>query len=304
MLQTATNSYALPFSGGRAAPPHNYTLASLARKRVRENTSALAVTVGFLLPALNDVNQQLDKHVEACTDVSVEELMHIFAAAGSRAAVLYADRLARISCQTALACGFIESGSVYGNTAVYLWDMYPRLHQRYVGAVLSWLRIPVFLSSLLGAPPTTRDVAFLEVRVSGVCAFEDSLRRDVITLAADITVDTLRIVLTKSSDRPLKAVAKQAAMRVTVTLTGAVGAGVGRAVGGERGEYWGNIAGVLAGPLVAVQLMGTLSKLRLLRPRRSSGSSGDAARAHRHRHASADATKTSGAAPAAATAGA
>ncbi|KPA83737.1 putative mitochondrial hypothetical protein [Leptomonas pyrrhocoris] len=248
MLQTATNSYALPLSGGRAAPHHGYSLSSLARKRVMENTSALAITVGFLLPALNDVNRQLDKHVDAGTDVTFEELVQIFAASGKRAAVMYADRLARIACQTGLACAFIESKSEYGNTAVYLWDLYPRLHQRYVGAVLSSLRVPAFVSSLLGPRPATSDVAFLETRVSGVCAFEDSLRRDVITLFGDITMDTVRIAIRRDVERPLDAIAKQVALRVTVTLTGAVGAGVGRAVGGERGEYWGNIAGVLTGP--------------------------------------------------------
>lgn len=301
MLQTATNSYALPLSGGRAAPHHGYSLSSLARKRVMENTSALAVTVGFLLPALNDVNRQLDKHVDSGTDVSVEELVQIFATAGSHAAVMYADRLSRIACQTGLACAFIESKSAYGNTAVYLWDLYPRLHQRYVGAVLRWLRLPLFVSSLLGPKPTTQDVAFLEQPVSGVCAFEDSLRRDAITLFADITVDSLRIAMRKDVERPLEAVGRQVALRVTVTLTGAIGAGVGRAVGGEKGEYWGTIAGGLTGPLVAVQAMRALRKLKMLRPRRSSsrGAAADAAKTRRHRHASSEGAKP---APATATA--
>lgn len=304
MLQTATNSYALPFSGGRVAPHHGYSLSSLALKRGRENSSALAITIGFLLPALNDVNQQLDKHVDAGTEVSVDELLQIFGAAGSRAAVMYADRLARISCQTALACAFIESKSEYGNTAVYLWDLYPRLHQRYVGAVLASLRVPTFVSNLLGPRPTTQDIAFLETRVSGVCAFEDALRRDVITLVGDVAVDTIRIALSKSKEKPLEAVARQVAMRVTVTLTGAVGAGVGRAVGGERGEYWGGIVGVLTGPLVAVQVVSAAGKLQMLRPRRSSRSAGDAAKGHRHRHSSGDAGRASSGAGAPATAGA
>lgn len=292
MLQTATNSYALPLSGGRAAPHHGYSLSSLVHKRVMENTSALAITVGFLLPALNDVNRQLDKHVDAGTDVSVDELLQIFGVAGTHAATMYADRLARIACQTGLACALIQNKSEYGNTAVYLWDLYPRLHQRYIGDVLNWLRVPTFISSLLGPGPTGQDVAFLSQRVSGVCAFEDSLRRDVITLFGDVTVDTVRIVLRRDVGRPGEAVARQVALRVTVTLTGAVGAGVGRIVGGDRGEYWGNVVGVMMGPLVAVQVLSTMRKLKLLRPGRSASgagrTSGDAAaRPHRHRHATA-----------------
>ncbi|CBZ23592.1 conserved hypothetical protein [Leishmania mexicana MHOM/GT/2001/U1103] len=291
MLQTATNSGVLPLSGGRSALHHGYSMHTLARKRFRENTSALAVTVGFVLPALNGVNKQLDKHVDAGTDVSMDELLQIFAKSGKDAAALYADRMARIACQTGLACALIESKSAYCNAAVYLWDLYPRLHQRYVGAVLSWLRIPVFVSSLLGPHPTTQDVAFLQARVSGVCALEDSLRRDTITLFGDLLVDTARILIRRDVDNPSEAIARQAVLRVTVTLVGAVGAGVGRAAAGERGEYWGNIAGVMAGPAVAVQLWTAIRKMRMLRPRRSV----DAAKSHRHRHSASEGSKAAAA---------
>lgn len=288
MLQTATNSYVLPMSGGRSAPHHGYSMQSLGRKRLMENTSALAVTVGFVLPALNGVNKQLDKHVAAGTDVSMDELLQIFAASGKDAAVMYADRIARIACQTGLACALIETKTGYGNTAVYLWDLYPRLHQRYVGAVLRWLRIPVFVSSLLGPHPSTRDVAFLQAPVSGICAFEDSLRRDAITLFGDLIVDTARIALRRDVENPAQAIAQQAVLRVTVTFVGAVGSGVGRAAAGDRGEYWGNIAGIVAGPAVAMQLWSALRKVRLLRPRRSSRQM-DPAKPHRHRHSAPDA---------------
>ncbi|KAG5507513.1 hypothetical protein JIQ42_07811 [Leishmania sp. Namibia] len=287
MLQTATTSNAYPLSGGRCALNHGYSMRTLARKRLAENTSALAVTVGFVLPALNGVNRQLDKHVDAGTDVSMDELLQILASSSKDAAVLYADRMARIACQTGLACALIESKSAYGNAAVYLWDLYPRLHQRYVGAVLSWLRIPVFVSSLLGPHPTAQDVTFLQTRVSGLCAFEDSLRRDTITLFGDVIVDTARIWMRHNGESPTEAIARQAMLRVTVTFVGAVGAGVGRAVAGERGEYWGSIAGVMAGPAVAVQLWTAMRKARMLRPRRSS----DPARGHRHRHNTSEGSK-------------
>ncbi|KPI85387.1 hypothetical protein ABL78_5568 [Leptomonas seymouri] len=298
MLQTATNNYALPLKGGRAVPYHGYSLISLARTRMHENTSALAITVGLLLPAMNDVNKHLDKHVAAGTDVSTEELVEIFAKSGRRAAVMYADRLARIACQTGLACVYIKSKSSFGNSAVYLWDLYPRLHQRYLSAVLRVVHAPIFLSGLLGRGPNVQDVAFLETPASGVCAFTDSLRRDSITLFGDITMDTVRIALRKDVERPIEAIANQVALRVTVTLTGAVGAGVGRTVGGERGEYWGNIAGVLAGPLVAAQVLVAMGKFKLIRSRRSSSptvrASGEAARAHRHRRTSSKESKPSG----------
>ncbi|XQJ24732.1 hypothetical protein NXY56_000626 [Leishmania guyanensis] len=296
MLQTATNSNVLPLSGGRSALNHGYSMHTLARKRFAENTSALAVTVGFVLPVLNGVNKQLDKHVDAGTDVSMDELLQIFANSGKDAAVLYADRLARIGCQTAMACALIESKSAYGNAAVYLWDLYPRLHQRYVGAVLSWLRIPVFVSSLLGPKPTAQDVAFLQARVSCVCAFEDSLRRDTITLFGDLLVDTARIMMRRDVENPTEAIARQTVLRVTVTLVGAIGAGVGRAAIGERGEYWGNIAGTMAGPAIAVQLWMVVRKFRVLRPRRSS----DGSKGHRHRHSTTEGSRAAAAAAASA----
>jgi hypothetical protein len=301
MLATATNSYVVPFGGGRAAPHHGFSLSSLARKRMMENTSALAITVGFVLPVLNGVNSQLDKHVNAGTDVSAEELMQIFAASGTRAAVMYADRLARIACQTGVACLLIQSKSEYGNTAVYLWDLYPRLHQRYIGAILLWLRLPKFVTSLLGPRPMKQDIAFLQQPASGLCAFEDSLRRDAITLFGDVVVDTIRIVIDKNVEHKSEKVAKQVALRVTVTLSGAIGAGVGRAVGGERGEYWGNIAGILSGPLVMVQLASVMRKLKVVRPRRSSSgrSTADGAKAHRHRHSTSEGTKNTATATAA-----
>ncbi|KAG5511237.1 hypothetical protein JKF63_07179 [Porcisia hertigi] len=290
MSQTKTSSNRFLLRGGRTALHHGYSMHTLARKRFIENTSALALTVGFVLPALNGVNKQLDKHVDAGTDVSMDELLQIFVTSGKDAAVLYADRLARIACQTGLACALIKSESAYGNAAVYLWDLYPRLHQRYVGAVLSWLRIPIFVSTLLGPHPTAQDVDFLQARVSGVCAFEDALRRDSITLFGDLLVDTLRIAIRRDVVNTAEAITRQAVLRVTVTFLGAVGAGVGRAAAGERGEYWGNIAGVIAGPAAAAQLWATIRKVRMLRPRRTSGT-----KSHRHRSSTSEVSKTAAA---------
>ncbi|KAK7201423.1 hypothetical protein NESM_000205000 [Novymonas esmeraldas] len=296
MLQTATAVYALPFSGGRDVPHHGYSKHSLAWKRVAENTSALAITVGLVLPALSATNAELDKHVNAGTDVSVEELVGIFTSSGREAAVLYADRLARVACQTGLACAIIESKSAYGNAAVYLWDLYPRLHHRYVGALLTRLRIPGWVGGLLGPRPTAQDVAFLQTPVSGMCAFEDCLRRDAVTLFADVVVDTARIAVRSGIEHKPEAVARQVALRVTVTLAGAAGAGVGRAAAGERGEYWGGIAGVMFGSAVAVQVWKVMRSVRVLRPRRSSRSS-DAAKTHRPRHGSSHSSATAAAAP-------
>lgn len=64
------------------------------------------------------------------------------------------DWMARIGLQTGIVCGLIASKAAYADSAVYLWDLYPRLHRYYIGKVTSFLKIPRFVVSLLGPCPT------------------------------------------------------------------------------------------------------------------------------------------------------
>lgn len=265
MMQAAKGSYVLPLAGSRDVPEHQFTVSSMAQKRFRENTSVLAVTVGFVLPTLMSVNKKLEKHVNDGTDVPMDELADIFVDSAKDAGVSYADRLARVTCQTALACVLIETKGEVANSMVYLWDLYPRLHYRYIGGVCRALRIPTFLAALIGPAPTTRDVAFLESAVTPVGAFEDSVKRNIIILFGDVIVDTTRLCLDKRVKNRNEAIVNQITTRVTSTLCCAAGAAVGRLVLGEKGEYYGEIAGMVFAPVVVGNLSKTLLQLRTAR---------------------------------------
>lgn len=279
----STAAYILPYSVTRSVPPHGFTQRSLCRKRLTENSSSLAITVGFLLPALQRINQRLDKHVADASDVDMAELLSIFSECGAEAAIQFADRLARVGVQTAFACALLKSRNGVANSMVYLWDLYPRLHQRYVGEVLRLLRLPRFLSSLLGGTPTPIDVSFLESRTNSFGAFEDSLKRNTVFLVGDVVVDTVRITLTKTSSEAQKVscIAQTVVMRVATCLASACGAAAGRWVNAERGEYWGEVIGMALTPMFVLQLTNKLKAVKVRRP--SGNSKGGSSRRHHSR---------------------
>lgn len=260
--------------GGRVTPLHGYTPLTISRKRFQENTNSLAVTLNFILPTLQSVNRILEKHVTEGSDVPVDELLSIFANCSKASAKSYADRLARVACQTALASALVVWDTPTSNSMVYLWDLYPRLIQRYVGEVFDFLRVPRFLRSLLGPSPTVKDVAYLQSNTNAVGAFTASLQRNSILLFGDVVVDTVLVVADgriKAEQKPA-VIAKKVFARCTTCVCWAVGAAAGRAIAGERGEYWGEYLGTVAAPTVVYEVLVLARNAAKTHPRRGTDS--------------------------------
>lgn len=240
-------SFTSIITNSRPIPHHGYTISSVSRKRFCENTTAVALTLGIVCPTLNSVNQKLDDQIKSGVDISVEEYVDLFAEKGKSACLVYLDRMARVACQTGLACVLIATDKEYPNSFVYLWDLYPRLHRRYVGQLLGALYIPRFVSTLLGPAPNEVDIAFLTTSTSALGSFEDSLKRSSIPFCADVIVDVVRTLLDKNVKDKKGAVKAPIVNRAIGVVASAVGAGLGRCTLGERGEYWGELVGFYSG---------------------------------------------------------
>lgn len=238
----------------RCAPPHGFTVQSLVVKRFNENTSATQLLLGLILPAMTNLNTQLEERLTSdnTADFYADELFGMMARSGKLGLRIYGDRIARVTVQTTVACACIKSSNETLNSLVYMWDLYPRLHQRYLGRVLRVFRIPRFIVSMLGPLPTEQDVKYLEGRSSAANAFGDSCKRRLFGLIGDVLIDTITIYIemgASEKDRSA-AVVKHCANRVAVVFCGATGAAIGRVVIGESGEYWGELAGALSTPLL------------------------------------------------------
>lgn len=280
---TAKSSGGTSFlSSARVTPVHGYTPATIARKRFRENTTALAISIGFVIPTLTEINKRLEKHVNEGTDVPMDEIVDIFVSCGTDCAKNYADRLARVATQTGFACLLIQRHSAAADSMVYLWDLYPRLMNRYVGELFALLRVPRFFASMFGPAPTPDDVVFLTARASVVNAFADSLKRNAIFLVADVVVDTARTVIdpnVRPKDRAY-VIARKVVARSVSTVCWACGAAVSRFVAGERGEYWGEYLGTVAAPAVLIQVLTLMENVKKTRSSSSSGGGGSGSRNH------------------------
>ncbi|KEG10239.1 hypothetical protein DQ04_04001040 [Trypanosoma grayi] len=259
---------------GRLFPNRGFTSGAIVRKRFAENTTTLALTVGFVMPTMMKIHQQLDGYLEEGLDMQLGDVVDVMVAAGKEHLLQFADLLARVAVQTGVSCALIRSRTAYGDSVVYLWDVYPQLHQNYVGALLRFLRLPPFLSTLLGPRVSPDDLSVFEMSITPLAAMEDCSKRNALHLVSDVVVDTVGFCVewkvSAKSDKKPTALAVRVVMHVTVALMKVGGATAGRAAAGARGEYWGELAGAAAAPLV----FGQLSALLLSRSRRRRVSAG------------------------------
>ncbi|SCU65656.1 uncharacterized protein TEOVI_000759500 [Trypanosoma equiperdum] len=252
LLATANQFYLLQQKKGRSFPHHGFTPRAIAAKRFAENTTTLSLSVGFFLPTMTQVHQQLEQLTVERDDIPMEKVVTTVVEAIKDNLVLFGDKLARLAVQTVIACGLAKKNKPYMNSVVYLWNVYPGLHDHYVGETLRYLRLPRFLSSLFGPHALKSDVDVFMQDISAAAAAEDSMKRAVLDMVADSVVDMVRVLLPPwllrgpalSFKRRLKLFGHDILMRFTVAVTKVTGAGVGRAIAGHRGEYWGEIIGV------------------------------------------------------------
>lgn len=239
--------------GVRHFPPHGYTPKTICAKRIVENTSSAALSYNILLPFLQRVNKAVEAHVDSATDITADEFVKISKNASVETIISFVDVSCRVAAQTGVACIMINSKKPLADSAVYSWDMYPRLHRKYIGDLLQKLYLPRFLAGLMGPETHKNDLAIFQENVRPLAAFEDSIKRHLIYSTADVIVDTARALIESKSK------AKQIARRVTVhmtTLVGkAIGAAGGRAIAADKGEYWGEYIGAFASALVSAKII-------------------------------------------------
>lgn len=250
---------------GRTFPSHGFAdHNAVVAKKFAEVSSATSVTFNLLLPFLNGFNARLESHVKDGSDLSAEELKNHLQECTFDAAKAFAVVTSKTAVQTALAAYLVDHKSPSANATVYLWDSYPRLHQKYVGDLLQKIRIPRFLASLLGPKTHESDVQCFATVVPFGNAFEDSLRRHVLVTVADITVTNAVVTIEAAvapnvkENRPsavVKRMARLTTSKVVTLLVRAAGGACGNVLGGGAGEYWGEAAGAIIGTLIGAQLV-------------------------------------------------
>ncbi|RNF06560.1 hypothetical protein TraAM80_03979 [Trypanosoma rangeli] len=259
-------------SKGRVFPHHGFTSRSIIRKRFAENTTPLMLSYGFVLPTMVDIHMKLDECVVEGVDMPLSKVLGIVAESGKETFLSFSDRLARVAVQTGLACALIYSNTAYGNTVVFLWEVHPKMHQHYLAELVKFLRLPPFLSKLIGPCPSPSELSMYTAPISPLAAAEDCIKRSTLHLLSDVVVDAAECYVGRKgawsiSDTPNGFVARSA-MRLVVGVSQVCGTALGGATAGARGEYWGEIAGLLLAPVVFAQV---LAAVRTARRRRLGG---------------------------------
>lgn len=250
----AQSAYWLVRGKTRDHPLHGFTVESMLKKRWRECSSTAALTLYFIAPALQQAEVKVRQLSEE-KDPEVDQLAPIMQEAAVHGAKNYGIVLSKTLIQASAAAVLIERNTPLTNSIVFHWDMYPRLHQKYVGDLLQMLRLPRFLAGALGPKTEAVDLSVQELDCSPTSAFQDSIKRHMLGVIATATVKGVLAAWNiakadpKNPKRKPKAVAvKQALLDCAtefVTLLGnAVGAASGRAIAKSgAGEYWGEYVG-------------------------------------------------------------
>lgn len=242
----------------RNFPFHGFTVESICAKRFRENTTASAISLYLVLPYTMRMQQAANAHAQTATECTAEELQKMNKDAIKATAISCVDGISRVATATALSCALITAKVPLADSIVFSWDMYPRLHRKYLGDFFRLLRLPRVLATLVGPEPLANDLPCFQADISPVAAFEDSLKRHCLAFAADCIVDSARVLIQDDVARKFAAKGSVIAQRVVAhatTLFGkALGAATGRAVGGHVGEYYGELVGLFVVPALVVTI--------------------------------------------------
>ncbi|RNF16883.1 uncharacterized protein Tco025E_05008 [Trypanosoma conorhini] len=257
---------------GRVFPHHGFTSRSIVRKRFAENTTPLALSVGLVLPTMMEIHMRLDECVVEGADMPLSKVLKIVGEAGKLHFLTFADAIARVAVQTGFACVLIRSNTAYSNTVVFLWDVYPKMHQHYVAEVVQFLRLPPFFSKLVGPRPSPSELGTYNAPISALAAAEDCMKRSTLQLLSDLVVDAAECCIGRvcawSPSKATSGFLARSAMRLTLGVFKVCGTAAGRAAAGARGEYWGEIAGLSLAPVAFAQFV---VAMRTTRRRRASG---------------------------------
>ena len=249
---------------------------AIVKKRTDENTTLIAFSYSFLVPFLQRVNQGLESFIQNEKDVTQNDIADVVAAALRESSIQFADAMSRVAVQTAVATLLYSQRQhkVWGarlDATVFSWDLYPRLHQKYFGDALERLRLPRFISSLLGPKPSDSDVSLFQTKITSAAALEDNIKANVIAYIGHVVVDTGRILIegkplaqdptnvaVKKPRTKKQLIVAQFVRRTCTLLACALLAGTGRSLKADVGEYWGDMIGSVLGPIVATQVIAKL----------------------------------------------
>nr|CCC49260.1 conserved hypothetical protein [Trypanosoma vivax Y486] len=227
--------------------------------------------LGFVVPTIIHVHNQLELLIEDEGDeVKLNTFLSIIADSAKANFLLFGDKVARIATQTGIAYLLLRAGKTYTDTIVFVWDLYPRLHQHHVREALEVVKLPQALTTLCGPQTGAADIKFFALPISPAAAMEDCMKRVIVEMTANVVVDALTMIpphpaaVRSSFKRDRYWFLEKFTLRVSDLVMRSLGAAAGRAVGGPRGEYWGEVLGMLLAPALHIQF--TTSLIR--RPRR------------------------------------
>jgi len=245
-------------NSGRSHVDHGFSVSSLLAKRLKEHSSGLALAYYVVTPFMWSFQAKLEPYSRP--EVPDEELpspaevKQMMKESALETLQKYGLVLARASIEASFASLLIRQASHFTGSVVYAWDMAPRLHEKYLGDLLEKVYLPRVFASLIGAPMTPEDKKYFLQEITPIAAFEDTLKRQSIGVAAGIVLEVASEIVLSEKKTPtviLKVVIKtlgSSAFHGIIRLAAeAVGAALGRRSGGALGEYWGGfVVGILA----------------------------------------------------------
>eukprot|EP00758_Cryptobia_borreli_P001952 Tbor_TRINITY_DN2665_c0_g1::TRINITY_DN2665_c0_g1_i1::g.17952::m.17952 len=200
MKPSTDKTYLLPFTtpkSGRIFPKQNFTTKILINKRFHENTSPSALTISFILPFLNKINSLLDNHVQTGENLTIDEINNYIKISLKTASFNFLLISSNVVVQTSIGCFFIIFPSNWGNSLIYLWDSYPKIHEKYIGDLFENIKLPRWLAQTIGPKSPKNDVIIFNnnnIKLSIFNSFEDSLKRNIIPVIGSIVVQNVLII--------------------------------------------------------------------------------------------------------------
>ena len=286
----------LKVAGTRKFMDLGMTPRAYANLRLQQSTTPLVLAYSLVLPFLTDFNRRLEAQIKTIQENgdSGDDLMDGVKEDAKGAAEEAAWKFVGFASQTALttgiACLLQSREGRLAHSVAYSHDVNFRLPNRYIGLALGKVGLPTSWAGIVAAPCTEADIAYFEGTAPSMpAAFEDSVKRRVVELGAQVVVTTVVAALRDQmgsvpplhmppqaamgaladrSDahrpRPLEVAVDSARLAGAQLLGGALGAAVGSQVG-PMAEFFGECIGAMALAAFLTQKIRTEKQQRRVR---------------------------------------
>jgi hypothetical protein len=265
------------WSAGRNRSDHGFTVPSLMDRRFKDFTSPMVIGCNFLTPFLTTYQRALDYYIENDLDMTLQDVGKDLKKSVVVAATYLSTAAVQVFIQTMLAAQLIRAGTASAGMIVKASDVYPRLHEKYIGDLLEKIKIPFLgkfipvvdkiriprqVALLFGARTRDDDLAYFQKDVNASEAASDSVRRHaLVTIASAVVEIGKKCIDTSDTKQRLAFVFDTLVYKAGLLTFQAAGAGLGRAVKGPVGEYWGEYIGWFAWGQVFYVLVKTAKKV-------------------------------------------